>query len=157
MDDTSAVLRYPLLFGSSVAKICGVVAFVPDEFNCVAVIGTADCAPVTPFAGVVTGTPEGVVIGTPEGVSAGVVLGLVIPGEVELFAVDVDEFGFTIGLDVGFGLGFELGFAVGVAEGFGIAVVLGFTIGLEFGLGFGLELGFGTGALPVFVVGELFG
>jgi hypothetical protein len=57
-----------LWFGSSVAKICGVVAVVPAEFSWMLFIvaadcGVADCGPVTPFVGVVMGTPDGVVAG----------------------------------------------------------------------------------------------
>ena len=50
-------------FGSSVAKICGVVAVVPAELSWILFIGIADCGPVTPVVGVVIGTPEGVVAG----------------------------------------------------------------------------------------------
>ena len=125
---TSAVLRYPLWFGSSVEKICGVVAVVPAALSCVlfidaAVCGTADCAPVTPFCGVVIGTPEGVIAGR-------------CPAVV-----------FVVGDAVGFTIGVEFGFGVGVVIPVGVVVdVLGLTIGLDVGFGFGLEFGFGVGA-----------
>lgn len=50
------------------ANTCGVVADVPAELRLMLFIVAADCgvldvAPVTPFAGVVMGTPDGVVAG----------------------------------------------------------------------------------------------
>lgn len=118
------------------ANICGVVALVPAELSCVllieaAVCGTADCAPVTPFCGVVIGTPDGVVAGRCPAV------------------------GFVIGEAVGFTIGVEFGFGVGVTGCMPFAVVVavvGFTIGLDVGFGFGLEFGFGAGVVVTGVV-----
>lgn len=126
---TSAVLRYPLWLGSSVEKTCGVVAVVPAALSCVlfidaAVCGTDDCAPVTPFCGVV--------IGTPDGVSAGRWPAVV--------SVVGDAVGFTIGVEFGFGVGVLRPLAL-------VVEVLGLTIGLDVGFGLGLEFGFGAGAV----------
>ena len=98
------------------------VAVVPAElswilFNVAADCGVADCAPVTPFVGVVMGTPDGVVAG----IVFWLVIGLVVTfglgnvlfgvGSVDVVFGNVDEF--TIGLDVGSGLGLEFGFGAG--------------------------------------------
>jgi hypothetical protein len=103
-----------------------VVAVLPAALSCVlfndaAVCGTADCAPVTPFCGVVIGTPDGVLAVA------------LVPGE---------AVGFTIGVEFGFGVG-VIGWMPSVVA------ALGFTIGLDVGFGFGLEFGFGAGAVVI--------
>ncbi len=100
----------------------------------VADCGTADAAPVTPFDGVVIGTPEGVFAGSVPFTDPFVVL------------VIGDEFGFTIGVEFGFGIGVVV-MGTPLAEVVPLVVADGLTIGLEFGFGFGLELGFGVGEL----------
>ncbi len=101
--------------------------------------GFADCGPVTPFVGVVIGTPDGVVAGIVFGFDGGFTIG-----------VDVEfKFGFTIGLEVGFGFGLEFGFGAGASESVVVeSFALGLTIGLELGFGLGFEFGLGAGALP---------
>jgi hypothetical protein len=103
--------------------------------------GLADCGPVTPFAGVVIGTPEGVV--------AGVVFVTGFDGGLTIGVGVAFKLGFTIGLELGFGFGLEFGFGAGAPVFVAVeSFALGLTMGLELGLGFGLEFGFGDGALP---------
>jgi hypothetical protein len=105
--------------------------------------GFADCGPVTPFVGVVIGTPDGVVAGIVFWFVTGFDGGLTIGVEAEF------KFGFTIGLEVGFGLGLEFGFGAGTSESVIVeSFALGLTIGLELGFGLGFEFGLGAGALP---------
>jgi hypothetical protein len=135
-----------------VANTWGVVADLPAVFRSrlfidAAVCGTVDAAPVTPFVGVVTGTPDGVIAGS---------CPLVVVAFGFVVLVIGDEFGFTIGVEFGFGIGVVV---IGVPFAFvvEVALALGLTIGLEVGLGFGLEFGFGVGLLvtgvPLFADG----